>query len=80
MPTPGSVTVPVKSAAASKINWVQVVTACATFATALTAATNMPGAQAAELTAGIAGVGQLLTIILRTFFTASVTPSSLPKG
>lgn len=70
-------TVPVKSPLASKINWAQVAAALATFATALIGAAHLPGSQAAEYTAAVAGVGQLATIILRSFFSASVTSGSV---
>lgn len=76
---PTAATVDVKSAWASKVNWAQGVAAAATFATALIAAANLPAAQAAELTAAVAGIGQLATIIIRTFFTTSITPSSAAK-
>lgn len=74
-----TVQVPVKSAFASKINWLQAITAAGTFATALISAANLPATQAAELTASVAAVGQLATVICRTFFTTSVTPSSAAK-
>ena len=74
-----TVTVPVKSAWASKVNWTQVIAGVATFATALISAANLPAAQAAALTAAVAGAGQFVTIILRTFFTTAVTPSSATK-
>lgn len=71
--------VPVKSAWASKVNWAQGVSALATCATALIAAANLPAEQAAALTAAVAGVGQLATIIIKTFFTTTITPSSAAK-
>lgn len=74
MPT---ATVPVKSSWSSKINWTQAVAAIVTFATALIAAANLPAAQATELTAAVAGIGQLATIVLRTFFTTAVTTASV---
>lgn len=72
-------TVPIKSAWASKINWLQVIAALMTGATALISAANLPAAQATEITAAVAGVGQILTLIVRTFFTTAITPSSAAK-
>jgi len=71
--------VAVQSAWYSKINWTQAVAAVVTFATAIISAANLPAVQATELTAAVAGIGQLLTVVLRTFFTSTVTPSSAPK-
>lgn len=70
-------TVPVKSAWVSKINWTQVVSAVATCVTAVISAANLPAAQATALTAAVAGGGQFLTVILKSFFTTSVTPGSV---
>lgn len=74
-----TVTVPVKSAWASKVNWTQVAAAAATCATAVIAAANLPAEQAASLTAAVAGIGQIATIIIKTFFTTTVTPASASK-
>ena len=73
MPT---VTVPIKSAWYSKINWIQAVSAVCTFATALISASQVDAATATKLTAAVAGVGQVATWAVRTFFTTSITPSS----
>lgn len=73
------ITVPVKSAWASKVNWTQAISAVATCATALIAAANLPAAQAAALTAMVAGIGQFATVIFKTWFTTSVTPASAAK-
>jgi hypothetical protein len=72
-------TVPVKSAMTSKVNWLQVISALATVATAIISAANLSAAQAAEYTAAVAGIGQIATIIVKTFFTTTITPSSAAK-
>ena len=69
-------TVAVKSAWASKINWAQAASALVTCTTAVVGALNLPPAQAASITAGAALIGQIATVILKTFFTASITPAS----
>lgn len=73
-----SVNVAVKSAWASKTNWLQVVSAGATLATALVA--GLPPADAAKWTALIAVATNVATIIIKTFFTPTVTPSSAKKA
>ena len=71
--------VPVKSAAASKINWAQIVAAAATCATAVVGALNLPIDQATAITAAVAAIGQIATVILRTFYTTAVVQNSVPK-
>ena len=70
---------PVKSAFASKINWAQIVAAVVTCVTAVVGALNLDAAQAATITAAVAAVGQLVTIVLRTFYTTAVVQNSVPK-
>jgi len=71
------ITVPVQSAWASKINWTQ----GAGFAlSVLTAATGaLPPQYAIFGPLIIQGVQSLATIVFRTFFTTTVTPSSAAK-
>lgn len=71
-----TVAAPVKSAWLSKINWLQIVSLGVTFATGIFGAFNLDPAMTAKATAGAAAVGQVLTIVLRTFFTTTITPSS----
>jgi len=72
-----TVAAPVKSAWASKINWIQVISALGTCATALISSANLPAAQAVALTASVGVVGDFLTGVVRTWFTKSVTPGSV---
>jgi hypothetical protein len=71
--------VPVKSAWLSKINWAQAIAATLTFITAILGALHLDATQTAEATAAVAVIGQVATVIIKTFFTASVTPSSAAK-
>jgi hypothetical protein len=70
-------TVDVKSAWLSKINWIQVVALAGTTATGLIGAFNLDPVTAAKVTAIVAIVGQVATVIVKTFFTSTVTPSSV---
>ena len=72
------VEVKTQSAFTSKINWVQVVTALVTAVTGVVTALNLPEGQAVAITGAAAGIGQLLTIILRTFYTTTVIQNSVP--
>lgn len=74
-----TVTVPIKSAWASKINWLQAASLIVTFLTGIVGAFNLDPVTTAKLTASIAMFGQLATMVVKTFFTASVTASSV-KG
>jgi len=72
---------PVKSAWASKINWLQLVGVICGAATAI-AGGNMLGLsaeQTAKLVAGINLAQGVLTVVLRTFFSNSVVQNSLPN-
>lgn len=73
-------TVPVKSAWASKVNWLQVISAAATFATAIVAAAHLPAGQAVAATAVAGGTGDFLTVLVRSFLPNSALLSSLPSG
>ena len=71
------VEVAVKSAWWSKINWVQAVTMLATIATVF--GFDFPPELQAKIVATITGVSGVATVILRTWFTTSVTPASADK-
>lgn len=71
------VEVAVRSAWWSKINWVQAVTMLATIATVF--GFDFPPELQAKIVATITGVSGVATVILRTWFTTSVTPASADK-
>ena len=65
-----------KSAFASKINWVQVVGFIAMVGSVFGLDIDQDTQNA--LVAGIAGIWTVVTIIMRTFFTKTVTQSAVP--
>lgn len=71
------VEVAVKSAWWSKINWVQAVTMLATIATVF--GFDFPPELQAKIVATITGISGVATVILRTWFTTTVTPASADK-
>lgn len=71
------VEVAVKSAWWSKINWVQAVAMVATVATVF--GFDFPPELQAKIVATITGVSGVATVILRTWFTTSVTPAVADK-
>ena len=71
------VEVAVKSAWWSKINWVQAVALLATVATVF--GFDFPPEMQAKIVATITGVSGVATVILRTWFTTSVTPASADR-
>jgi hypothetical protein len=74
-------TVPVVSAWASKINWTQAVAAFAMILTLVSG--GKVGMDADQQTAAVVTIGvgcNIATWIMKTFFTARVHPTSLPKG
>ena len=71
------VEVAVKSAWWSKINWVQAVAMLATVATVF--GFDFPPELQAKIVATISGVSGVATVILRTWFTTSVTPASADR-
>lgn len=75
---PKTVRVEYKSAFLSKINWAQLVAMLAMLFTYFGIDLDA-GTQAAVL-AGITGISTLITWVMRTFFTTTVTPSSMPPG
>ena len=70
-----TVTVPVKSAAASKINWTQLAGLAASVAAYF--GLNLDPATMVQIVLGIQAGQSLLTMILKTFFTKTVTPASV---
>lgn len=72
------VTVPVKSAWLSKINWTQGVALVAALGTFF--GFDLDAQTQASVLAGIVGAQAAITWALKTFFTNTVTESSLPTG
>lgn len=70
--------VDVKSAWESKINWVQLIGVVAMIGT-LTGLFDISAADQATIVGGILAVQGALTVILRTWFTKSVTKASAEK-
>ena len=68
--------VPVKSPLLSKINWTQVVAAGA--AILVVFGVDIDARTQAELCAGIVALQAAVTVIIKTWFTSSITPQSLP--
>ena len=80
-PAVPTATVPVVSAWASKINWTQAVAAFAMILTLVSG--GKIGMDADQQTAVVVTIGvgcNIATWIMKTFFTARVHPTSLPKG
>ena len=71
--------VDVKPATSSKINWTQ---AAGLIATGVTLASkgklNLDADTVLTIIVGIQGVTQIATLIMRTYFTTTVTPQSVP--
>lgn len=72
-----TVPVTVKSAWASKINIAQIAWFLSTGAVGLVGILNLDAATTAKVTASVAMAGQVLTFVLKTWFTKSVTPQSV---
>ena len=70
-----TVTVPVKPAAASKINWTQLAGLAASVAAYF--GLNLDPTTLVQVVLGIQAGQSLLTMILKTFFTKTVTPASI---
>ena len=76
--SPPTVTVPVKPATESKINWANAVSGIAVALTALTGGKLGLTAEQQSLIVSVLGVATpMITVALRTWFTASVTPASV---
>lgn len=69
--------VAIKSAWWSKVNWTQVVAMAATLGVLF--GFNLPAEDQAKIVATIQAVAGLATIILRTWFTTSVTPAAADR-
>ncbi len=70
--------VPVESGWFSKINWTQVVQAAATVLVIATGGKlNITPEQQLQIVGAIVVVGNLATIIMKTYFTSTVTPQSV---
>ncbi len=71
-------TVPVQSPWFSKINWTQAVQALAAVLVIATGGKiDLTPTDQAYIVGGIVVVGNLLTVILKTYFTTTVTPQSV---
>lgn len=77
--TPASVRVPIVSAWYSKINWAQVAPVVATGLTWL-GVKEVSTEQILTVFTGVSAAVQIATVVFRTFFNGSVSPSSLPPG
>lgn len=75
---PKAVVVPVKSAWLSKINWTQGIALLAAAGTFF--GFDLDAGTQASILAGIVGVQAAVTWMLKTFFTTTVTPASIPPG
>lgn len=69
--------VAIKSAWWSKVNWTQVVAMAATLGVLF--GLELPAEQQAKIVATIQAVSGFATVILRTWFTTSVTPSAAAR-
>jgi hypothetical protein len=78
-PPPAFAVVPVKSAWLSKINWTQIVSIVAmVIAFATSNKFQIDVNQQAAIVVVIGVIGNGLTLVLKTWFTPTVTPASLP--
>lgn len=73
-----AVTVDIKSAWLSKINWTQAIGVAASIAAVF--GFNLPANTQVELVAGIQGIVAVVTWVLKTFAKPSVTPSAAAKA
>jgi hypothetical protein len=69
--------VPVQSAWYSKINWTQIAPAVATGLTWV-GVKDVSADQLLVIFSGVSALAQVATVIFRTFFNATVPPTSLP--
>lgn len=74
---PETIRVPMKSATESKINWVQIAGVLASLAAFF--GLNVDPATLASVIVGIQSAASLLTVVLKTWFTPTVTPASVGK-
>jgi hypothetical protein len=76
-----TVTVPVTSSWASKINWTQAVSALAMLLAWYSGGKiSMTADQQVALVTSIGVITNIVTWVLRTWFTKTVTPSSIPAA
>ncbi len=66
--------VEVKSAWLSKINWTQV--AQIAFSVGALFGLDVPPEEKAAIITAINGIGNVVTIVMKTFFTSTITPAS----
>lgn len=78
MPTPTIAVVPVKSAWWSKINWTQVAGPLAGLL-ALLGIKNVTPEQISGIILAIQTMQSIVTIIIKTFYTGTITPSSVDR-
>lgn len=71
-----TVVVEVKSAWGSKIIWTQVVGVLAMVGTVF--GFDVPPEMQSEIVVGIGAIQGIITLVLKTWFTSTVTPSSVP--
>jgi len=69
--------VDVKSAWLSKINWVQVASVAASILVVF--GISIPPELQAQIAAAITAVSAIVTIVMKTWFTTTITPSSAAK-
>jgi vacuolar-type H+-ATPase subunit I/STV1 len=69
--------VEVKSAFLSKINWTQLISVLASLLVVF--GVNIPPELQAHIAAAITAVSAIATIVMKTWFTTTVTPSSATK-
>jgi hypothetical protein len=77
-PTPPTAVVEVRSGWASKINWTQVVAAAAAVATVF--GLNLSPENQAHIVAAISVAQALATIVLKTYYTSTITPSAAARA
>lgn len=79
-PVGTQVYVPVESATASKVNWTSLVGPIASVLAVVTGGKlNLTGDQILALVMAIQSLQSVATIIFKTFFSGSITPSSAAK-
>jgi hypothetical protein len=79
--TPTTAHVDIKSAWASKINWTQAVSAFAMIVTLVSGGKfDITGDQQAAIVVTIGVACNVVTWVLKTWFTPTVTPASLPAA
>lgn len=75
---PVRVVVPIKTIWSSKIMWTQVIGIGCMVATLF--GVDVPPDLQLQIVSGIVAVQGVITVILKTFFTSTVTPSSVPPN